>query len=137
MLEELASMGGHPPSTSESDWEEIEESIATSAESDSACFLLATRGRPAHAAVGLAHASIACREAVFEPARSLHIHALYVDPELRRRGIGRALLEAAMDWGRGAGCTAADLNVLAANPARAMYEQLGFRAYQTEMVCDL
>jgi GNAT superfamily N-acetyltransferase len=77
------------------------------------------------------------REAVFEPARILHIHALYVDPDHRRRGIGRALLQTAFEWGRTAGCTATELNVLVSNPARTLYEGLGFRAFQTEMVRDL
>ena len=34
-----------------------------------------------------------------------YIEAWYVDPDMRRRGCGRALLAAAEDWARGVGCS--------------------------------
>jgi RimJ/RimL family protein N-acetyltransferase len=45
----------------------------------------------------------------------------------RRRGIGRALLERAVEWAREAGVTKLELHVFPHNqPARALYETFGF-----------
>jgi RimJ/RimL family protein N-acetyltransferase len=45
----------------------------------------------------------------------------------RRRGIGQALLDAAVDWARGAGVRKLELHVFPHNePAIALYEQYGF-----------
>ena len=45
----------------------------------------------------------------------------------RRRGIGRALLEAAVEWARGAGVRKLELHVFPYNePALALYEAFGF-----------
>lgn len=45
----------------------------------------------------------------------------------RRRGIGRALMEGAIEWARGAGVRKLELHVLPHNaPAIALYETLGF-----------
>jgi RimJ/RimL family protein N-acetyltransferase len=46
----------------------------------------------------------------------------------RRRGIGRALLQAAADWARGSGVRKLELHVLPHNAAAvALYEDFGFR----------
>lgn len=73
----------------------------------------------------------------------LHINHVAVDPRLRGRGIGRALmLELLTDAGR-RGAHRATLEVRASNaPARRLYESLGFvqtgvrRAYYTHPVED-
>jgi RimJ/RimL family protein N-acetyltransferase len=53
---------------------------------------------------------------------------LMVAPSHRRRGIGRALLEAAVDWAHGAGVRKLELHVFPHNePALALYEGFGFR----------
>jgi GNAT superfamily N-acetyltransferase len=70
----------------------------------------------------------------FAPKKTLHISAVYVVPAHRRHGMARRLLEAALDWGRQAGCVEADLNTLVHNPARALYERLGFTAFELKMV---
>jgi RimJ/RimL family protein N-acetyltransferase len=60
---------------------------------------------------------------------SLHVAdlGLMVASEYRRRGIGRALLEAAVEWGRGAGIRKLELHVFPWNDgAVALYEQFGF-----------
>ena len=50
-----------------------------------------------------------------------------VSPSHRRRGIGRALLQAAADWAREAGVTKLELHVFPHNePALALYEDFGF-----------
>lgn len=51
-----------------------------------------------------------------------------VQASLRGRGIGRALVEHALDWGRARGLTQVQLTVFAQNSAaRGFYEKLGFR----------
>jgi len=51
---------------------------------------------------------------------------VYTEPEFRRRGIARRLMDAALDWCRGNGV---DVVILHASPeGRALYESLGFQA---------
>ncbi len=52
---------------------------------------------------------------------------LMVAKDARRTGVGRALLEAAVDWGRGAGVRKLELHVFPWNePAIALYDAFGF-----------
>lgn len=52
---------------------------------------------------------------------------LMVAKEARRQGVGRALLEAAVEWARGAGVRKLELHVFPWNePALRLYEQFGF-----------
>ncbi len=56
-----------------------------------------------------------------------YLEELYVAPALRGGGIGRALLESAMDTARAAGATRMDLNTGETDTAaRALYESTGF-----------
>ena len=137
MLDEMASLGGHPVSKNESEWACIEAAIVSEIEREDRLFLMAEQAGPDPIPIGLAEARVATRSPIFEPARVLHVHALYVESAHRRQGIAGALLEAVLDWGRASGCVEADLNVLLANPARALYEGLGFRARQVEMAREL
>lgn len=51
-----------------------------------------------------------------------------VEAPLRGRGIGRALVERALDWGRARGLLQVQLTVFAQNSeARGFYDKLGFR----------
>ena len=65
------------------------------------------------------------------PRRALqHVASLgmSVRASHRRRGIGRALLEAGIEWARGIAITRLELYVFADNaPAIALYEALGFQ----------
>jgi ribosomal protein S18 acetylase RimI-like enzyme len=57
----------------------------------------------------------------------LHITGFAVDEALRRRGVGRALMEAAIDEARRRGARRLTLRVLASNlGARRLYERCGF-----------
>jgi GNAT superfamily N-acetyltransferase len=137
MLDEMASLGGHPVTRAEEAWARIKAGITSEITKDEHLLLLAELAGPDLIAIGLAQASVVTREVVFEPTRVLHIHALYVAEAHRRRGIGRALLRATLEWGRASKCAEAELNVLLANPARELYEGLGFSASQMEMVREL
>jgi ribosomal protein S18 acetylase RimI-like enzyme len=56
-----------------------------------------------------------------------HLQELYVVPSLRGRGIGRALLEAAIEHARKRGADYIDLNTGETDTAaRALYESIGF-----------
>jgi GNAT superfamily N-acetyltransferase len=55
------------------------------------------------------------------------IWGTWVDPAVRGRGIGRLLMDAAVEWARSKGATRVDLSVTdQANEARWLYERLGF-----------
>jgi ribosomal protein S18 acetylase RimI-like enzyme len=55
------------------------------------------------------------------------IQGLAVDPRWRRRGVGRALIDAACDLARSRGARRITLRVLGTNPgARQLYETAGF-----------
>lgn len=61
-------------------------------------------------------------------ADEMHVHNLAVEPEQRRRGLGRVLMELALDWGRARGARRAFLEVRPTNAAAlALYSSLGFR----------
>ncbi|HTP08667.1 MAG TPA: GNAT family N-acetyltransferase [Anaerolineae bacterium] len=83
--------------------------------------------------IGLIEASVLWSAPIFRPVQTLYIHAVYVLPRCRRRGVGTALLRAAIDWGQQQGCLRAQLSVLPHNPARQLYQQLGFTVFGLEM----
>jgi GNAT superfamily N-acetyltransferase len=64
----------------------------------------------------------------------INVHDFYVVPELRGRGVGRALLAAVERKARESGCCKLTLEVLENNtPARRLYESCGFvQAQHTE-----
>ena len=64
----------------------------------------------------------------FSPKTWAAVEDVYVVPELRSRGLGRALLEAFEGWARQKGANGVSLQVAAGNGrARGFYERLGFR----------
>ena len=67
------------------------------------------------------------REAIWEEALECYVAELYVAPARRGQGLGRALMEAAMELGRERGATHMDLGTAEDDTvARALYESLGF-----------
>jgi ribosomal protein S18 acetylase RimI-like enzyme len=67
------------------------------------------------------------REAIWEEALECYVAELYVAPARRRQGLGRALMEAAMELGRERGATHMDLGTGEDDTAaRRLYEALGF-----------
>jgi ribosomal protein S18 acetylase RimI-like enzyme len=65
-------------------------------------------------------------EGAFEPKKTMHLSVVYVVPESRRSGVGRRLVEKALEWGRAIGAEYCALNVLEKNPAKSLYTTLGF-----------
>jgi aminoglycoside 6'-N-acetyltransferase I len=56
-------------------------------------------------AVGFVELSIRSIAEGCETDRVAYLEGWYVDPKRRRQGVGRALIRAAEEWGRGRGCT--------------------------------
>jgi GNAT superfamily N-acetyltransferase len=55
-----------------------------------------------------------------------HLYQMWVAPDVRGLGMGRMLLEAALNWARGRGCDALVLDVTSGDrPARRLYEAAG------------
>jgi ribosomal protein S18 acetylase RimI-like enzyme len=67
------------------------------------------------------------REAIWADALECYLAELYVVPKRRGRGLGRALMEAAIETARAEGATHMDLGTGEDDTAaRALYESLGF-----------
>ena len=67
------------------------------------------------------------RPSLWSAGLESHLQELYVVPPLRGRGIGRALLEAAIEYARERGADYLDLNTGETDTAaRALYESMGF-----------
>lgn len=67
------------------------------------------------------------RAAIFSPALECYLAELYVAPQRRGRGLGRALMNAAMALARERGAEHMDLGTAESDlAARSLYESLGF-----------
>ena len=67
------------------------------------------------------------REAIWDAALECYLAELYVVPARRGHGLGRALMEAALDAARAEGATHMDLGTSEDDvAARGLYESLGF-----------
>ena len=67
------------------------------------------------------------RPSLWSPTLDCYLEELYVAPGLRGRGLGRALMEAAIDFARREGAAHMDLGTAEDDvAARALYESLGF-----------
>jgi GNAT superfamily N-acetyltransferase len=137
MLEEMASMGGHPVSEDNDVWTRLEKNNQGEIGKQGHIFFLAEPLEAQSDPIGFAEARVVSTAVVYDPKRILHIHAIYVVEPYRRQGIGRSLFEAMLDWGRSLGCVQAKLSVLASNPACSLYEQFGFRVFEIEMFTEL
>ena len=71
-------------------------------------------------------------------ARIFVLYDLFVDADVRRSGVGRALMLAAQDFGRQAGAVRLDLSTARTNArAQALYESLGWRRDDVYLVYNL
>jgi ribosomal protein S18 acetylase RimI-like enzyme len=67
------------------------------------------------------------RDAIWDDALECYLAELYVVPQRRGQGLGRALMEAAIETARAEGATQMDLGTGEDDvAARALYESLGF-----------
>ena len=63
----------------------------------------------------------------FKARPLVNIHDVFLKPECRGKGVGKALLAAAEEHARQTGCCRLSLEVLENNPAKGVYESVGFR----------
>ena len=67
------------------------------------------------------------RKAIWSPELECYLAELYIVPARRGHGLGRALMEATIEFARGRGATYMDLGTAETDvAARALYESLGF-----------
>jgi ribosomal protein S18 acetylase RimI-like enzyme len=83
-----------------------------------AVFLAEDEGRAVGTATGAAY---------YAAPGEAHVYAMWVSPDARGAGVGRALLEAVAGWARGRGCDRIVLRVTETNErARRFYAAYGF-----------
>jgi ribosomal protein S18 acetylase RimI-like enzyme len=134
MVQAMAAHGGHPVNNPDSLRKKYQVRLDETFARDNMLYLVADVGEKI---VGVLEASYFQLSGVFVQRDMLHIHAVHVDVTYRRRGIARQLMEQAMVWGRGRGCTIVELNVLVNNPAKHLYHSMGFTVFQYEMTREL
>lgn len=137
MLHDLSAIGGQELSDEDTNWLSFENRIRQGLEAADHRFQIAESAGPLSHPVGLVEASVTYPAPVYRRRKVLHIHSLYVLPGHRRQGIGEALLRSALEWGRREGCVEAELSTLSQNPARYLFEGLGFEVYKLEMRTSL
>jgi ribosomal protein S18 acetylase RimI-like enzyme len=73
----------------------------------------------------------------FLPRTWASVDDVFVEPEYRNRGMGRALLQSVSDWAQEGGADCISLQVAAANArGRKFYEDLGFREISVYQVLE-
>ena len=137
MVLEMAQYGGHAVNESQADWSSMEELVKTNSSSKEHLYLLASCRSPMLKIVGLAAASIEPLENIFVEKMRLHLSAIYTVPEARRQGVAGKLIKKVLEWGQQMNAVEADLHVLVANPARQLYEKLGFEPHEVSLVKKL
>jgi GNAT superfamily N-acetyltransferase len=130
MVGDMGVFGPDPVCEDDEPWGEVSERVEAEITAPSHLFLVAER---AETPIGLVEARRERTDPVFAPKDLLHVSAVYVRPEHRRRGVATQLLRETLSWGREQGCVEAQLNTLATNPARQLYASLGFAEVRTEM----
>jgi ribosomal protein S18 acetylase RimI-like enzyme len=132
MVQEMARYGGHEPAAAEIASAHLMRPIAEQLSSKDTCYVVAESAQGER--LGVAGAEMTTLGGAYAPKRVLHISAVYVLPAARVRGIGSRLLTAVLEWGRAQGIDACDLNVIAGNPAKSLYEKFGFSTVQCNMM---
>lgn len=135
MVVDMASHGGHAAATDDSAWERMTIAIADELKDNKKKYLIAEAadGEP----IGVAGAQLITLSGAFAPKKTLHVSIVYVLPQFRRGGVGSALIDRILDWGRAAGSEQCDLHVLSRNPAMSLYERHGFSVVEVKMVRSL
>ena len=137
MVTEMALYGGHAVNDSPEVWSSMAELVKANSIRKDYIYLIARFRSTVQTTVGFAAANLESPDNIFAAVKRLHISAVYTNPNVRRQGIARQLIQKALDWGRRMNAEEADLNVLVANPSRRLYERLGFQPHEISMVMKL
>ncbi len=130
MLEHMSDSGGHRVNPNETFWQDLPIKVRGT---DRKCLVAGQNSE----LIAFVLANIQPLDNVFVPMQSLHINAIYVCPEFRRRGLAEQLMSQIFQWGQAEGCQQVDLNVLPQNEALRYYERLGFKVFQHSMTKEL
>jgi GNAT superfamily N-acetyltransferase len=88
--------------------------------------------------VGFVSAHLWSPEPVLEHVVEVFIEYVFVTPDLRRRGLGSALVKHVRDWATRLGATRLRLKTLSrSSDAIAFWEQQGATPFSVEMLLDL
>ncbi len=108
---------------------EVADLILSDQGRSSFCRVVRPKGKDE--AVGLVLANV-----LFSPkfaGKALWLENLYVDPQWRRNGLGRRLVEYTLDWAETHGIKGIDLEAYQGNtPAAILYRSLGFERLSRE-----
>ena len=137
MVVEMTLCSGHSVNTSPEIWSSVAELVKANSARPEYIYLVAGQGSPVQTILGLAAANIEPLDSIFACKNRLHFSAIYTVPSARRQGVAKRLIEQVCHWGWQMNAVEADLNVLVANPARRLYEQLGFQPHEISMVKTL
>ena len=135
MVTDMASYGGDAPATEDEAWEKLTITLTTELQGENSKYVIAEAENGDR--IGVAGAELRTLGGALAPKKTLHIGVVYVLPSLRRSGIGGKLMVRILEWGRSVGIEQCELNVLSRNPARSLYEKLGFSVVAVKMVGSL
>ncbi len=137
MVKEMALYGGHMVNDSPEVWSSMAEQVKENATHPEHIHLIASSGTPTQTTVGILVGNIEQSESIFVAKPRLHISAIYTVPTARGQGVAKRLIQKVLEWGQRMNASEAHLNVLMANPARRLYEHLGFQVDEISMVKSL
>ena len=137
MVLEMAQYGGHPVNDSPSVWSSMEELVKANCIRQEYLYLIASHRSSVSRIVGMAAAEIKPLDNIFLGKIRLHLSAIYTVPDARHQGVARQLIQHVLEWGQQMNAAEADLNVLVANPARRLYEKLGFEPHEMSLIKKL
>ena len=133
MVNAIAAVGAPVPVHDEQKWQDIRVNVEAAIEHDERIYLLAEQSGEEKKPVGFIEASIFSLPVVYEPKKILHVHSLYVIDSERRKGVATQMMKSMLAYGKEKKCTEAELDTLVANPARGMFEKLGFAVSEHAM----
>ena len=134
LLIEVEALGGRRVSHAPEGWAKLRGIMLRNLDDPDCLMIFAQRG---HQRLAYLEARVTTADMVFAPQRSVHISVVRVDADQRRQGIARQLVEHALDWGRSRSCSRASLHVVPQNPARHLYDDLGFETTDLTMTMDI
>jgi GNAT superfamily N-acetyltransferase len=124
MVCEMQTFGGRQVTTDQSAWDVHADGISAELKADNCKYLIAETDD--NERVGLGGARVNILEGAFASKKIVHISVVYVLPAFRRTGVASKIMSQILDWGRQVGGDYFDLNVVAGNPAKSLYEKFGF-----------
>lgn len=135
MVADMASYGGHAPARDDASWDKMTAEIAKDLGGPRSKFVIA-QSRDGEW-LGVAGGELITLGGAFARKETLHISVVYVEPQIRRSGIARRLVDALLNLGPRLRRHRMRLERARENPALALYEKLGFAVLEVKMVLPL